>query len=65
MSILIYIFIIILRIIYFFLKLIPSKNKIVFISRQSNNINIDFKLLTEDLNKRYSNYKTVVLTKKN
>lgn len=64
MSILIYIFIIILRIIYFFLKLIPSKNKIVFISRQSNNINIDFKLLTEDLNKRYSNYKTVVLTKK-
>ncbi len=64
MEIIIEIFIIFLKAIYFFLKLLPSKKKITFISRQSNNINIDFKLLTDDLNERYSEYKIVVLTKK-
>lgn len=64
MSVLIKLYILVLKIIYFFLKLFPTKNKITFISRQSNNINIDFKLLIEDLNNRYSDYKVVVLTKK-
>ena len=36
--------------IYFFIKLFPmQKNRVVMISRQSNNINIDFKLLQEKL----------------
>ncbi len=45
---------IVLNIIYFFIKLIPiNKNKIVMISRQSNNINRDFKLLDKELSKKY------------
>ena len=64
MTILIKLFIVILNIIYCFFKLFKTKNKITFISRQSNNINTDFKLLIDDLNERYSNYKIVVLTKK-
>ena len=64
MTILIKIFIIILNIIYLPLKLFKTKNKITFISRQSNKINTDFKLLIEDLNERYDSYKVVVLTKK-
>ncbi len=53
MTILIRLFIFILNIIYFFIKLLPSTNKIVFISRQSNNINLDFKLLGNELEKKY------------
>lgn len=64
MTVMIKLFIIILNIIYLPLKLFKTKNKITFISRQSNEINIDFKLLIDDLNERYSNYKIVVLTKK-
>lgn len=43
----------ILNIIYFFLKLLPTQNKIVMISRQSNRINLDFKLLGDNLGKKY------------
>lgn len=64
MTIMIKLFIIILNIIYLPLKLFKTKNKITFISRQSNSINVDFKLLIDDLNERYSNYEIVVLTKK-
>lgn len=42
-----------LNIIYFFLKLLPISNKIVMISRQSNNISIDFSLLKRELDKEY------------
>ena len=38
---------------YCFYKLLPTKNKVVMISRQSNNINMDFKLLGEKLEKDY------------
>lgn len=50
----------ILNIIYFFLKLLPVQNKIVMISRQSNEIGADFKLLGEKLEK---NHKVVYLCK--
>lgn len=43
----------VLSFIYFFLKIIPTKNKIVMISRQSDNVNLDFKLLGEKLEKKY------------
>lgn len=53
MIILIKIFIVLINIVYFFIKLLPVRNKIVMISRQSNDINSDFKLLGEQLNKKY------------
>lgn len=52
-----------LKIVYFFLKLLPTKkNKILFLSRQSNNPSIDFILLNRELKKR--NFKTVIICKK-
>lgn len=49
-----------LNIIYFFIKLFPVQNKIVMISRQSNNVGLDFKLLGDELGK---NHKVVYLCK--
>lgn len=61
----IYIFKIILKIIYFFLKLFPTnKNKIVFISRQTNDINTDFSMIRDEINKRDKNIKMVFLCKR-
>ena len=50
--------------IYFFIKLFKTKNKITFISRQSNKINKDFLLLKNDIELRYKEYEVVVLCKK-
>lgn len=62
---LIYIFKISLKIIYFFLKMLPTnKKKIVFISRQSNEINIDFKMLRDEIKKRNKNIKMVFICKR-
>ena len=36
--------------IYLFLKCMPTKNRIVMISRQSNNITLDFSLLRDKIN---------------
>lgn len=47
------IFIVCMNIIYFFFKLFPCKNKIVMISRQSNKVNLDFKLLGDKLKDKY------------
>lgn len=61
MTILIMLFKFNLKFVYFFLKFFPiNKNKIVFISRQSNKPSIDFELLKKEL----SNYEVVMLTKK-
>lgn len=63
--ILIRFFLIFIRVIYFFLKLIPTnKNKIVFISRQTNEMHIDFKLIKEEIEKRNSNIKMVFMCKR-
>jgi len=35
------------------MKLLQTQNKIVMISRQSNTINKDFKLLNQELEKKY------------
>ena len=53
MIILIKIFIILINIVYFFFKFLPAKNKVVMISRQSNQVNVDFKLLGKELEKKY------------
>ena len=64
MTILIYILIFIANIIYFFIKLFPVNNKkITFISRQSNNITIDFKLLKNELLSEDENLKIIELYK--
>ena len=60
MTLFIYLLKLNLKIVYFFLKLLPTKNKIVFISRQSNNLSIDFKMIASKLKK----YKVVMITKK-
>lgn len=50
--------------IYMFLKLFKISNKITFISRQTDNDNLDFNLIIEELKKQDSNVKIVVLNKK-
>lgn len=52
------------NIIYLFIKLFPTKHQIVMISRQSNNITLDFRLIQNELNEKYGNLKVVVLCKK-
>lgn len=64
-TIAIYIFKSIIKFIYFFLKLIPiNRKKIVFISRQTNEINVDFRMIKEEIEKRDSTIKMVFLCKR-
>lgn len=52
----------ILKFIYFFLEILPTnKNKIVFISRQTNDINTDFAMIRDEIEKRDKNIKMVFL----
>lgn len=54
-----------LKMVYFFLKLLKTKtNQILFLSRQDNKPSIDFIYLIDDLNKRYPEYKVKVLTRR-
>lgn len=53
MKIIIKIVIVILNVIYALFKLLPSKKQVLFMSRQSNNISMDFKLLGDELKKEY------------
>lgn len=64
MYLLIYLYIFIIRIVYFFFKFFKTKNKIVFISRQSNKPSLDFIMLEEEVLKQNQNIKIVMLTKK-
>lgn len=63
MIVLIKIFKFILNIIYSIFKLFKTRNRITFISRQSNNINIDFVLLGKEINKEMPGYDVVYLCK--
>jgi len=55
----------ILKFVYFFLKLFPTNNKkVTFISRQGNEINIDFKMIADELIKRDKNIKIVFICKR-
>lgn len=64
-TIAIYIFKAIIKFIYFFLKLIPiNRKKIVFISRQTNEINVDFRMIKEEIEKKDSTIKMVFLCKR-
>ena len=51
-----------LNIIYLFFKLIPINNKkIFFLSRQSNNLSLDYTLLIKKINEQYPDYKIVTM----
>lgn len=58
------IIIIILKIIYAPIKLFKIKDKVVYISRQSNKETLDFKLIKQQMEKLYPQYQNVILTKK-
>ena len=65
MTILIYLFKFSLSFIYALLKLFPTNNrKIVFLSRQSNVVSLDFELLRKELLKEDKDLKIVILSKK-
>lgn len=61
--ILIKIVIFVLKIIYFFMKLLPTKNKVTMISRQSNKSSLDFNLIKKEIEKN-KKYKVIILCKK-
>ncbi len=50
--------------IYLFFKLFKTRNQITLISRESNDITVDFKLLEKELKKELKDYKIVVLCKR-
>ncbi len=64
MVICLYLFVLFLKFIYFFLKLLPVENKIVFISRQSDTPSKDMRMLEDKLGKKLNGYKFVFVTKK-
>ena len=65
LRILIFIYRCLINLIYLLFKLLPTnKNKIFFLSRQTNKPSIDYRMLIEEINKNYSNQKIVVLTKR-
>ena len=63
-SILLSITVIMLNIIYMPMKLLKTKDKVVYISRQSNAENIDFKLIREKIQEQYKEIDNIVLVKK-
>ena len=50
-----------LNLIYFFVKMFPTKNKIVMMSRQSNKSNLDFELIKQEILKRNNNIEIKIL----
>ena len=54
----------ILKIIYMPIKKFKIQNKIVYISRQSNKETLDFRLIREEVEKKYPEVKNIILTKK-
>lgn len=56
--------IIVLNIMYLPFKCLKTRDKITYISRQSNSPSIDFKLLYQEMSKMNSGIKQVILTKK-
>ena len=53
-----------MKFIYFFFKLLKTKNKITFMSRQTNGRNIDFDMIIEEIQKKDETIKIVVLNKR-
>lgn len=60
-KILIKIFILGINIIYSFIKLFPVKNRVTFISRQSNEVSFEFQMIKEEIDKRNIGMESVFL----
>ena len=58
------ILVVFLKILYLPMKPLKVKNKITYISRQSNNESIDFKSIREEIEKKYPEISYIVLSKK-
>ena len=63
MILLVKVLIFILNIMYSFLKLFPVKNKIVYISRQSKSIPIDFIMIKTTMEEKLPGYKNIILAR--
>lgn len=50
--------------VYAVMKLFPTKDRIVFLSRQENHPGVDFRLLEEALNTHYPQYRTVMMCRR-
>ena len=48
---------------YSLMKLFPVQKKITYISRQSNELSVDFKLIINKMQERHPEYKNVALIK--
>lgn len=60
-----YILVFLLKALYPFFKIFPiNKNKILFLSRQSNKLTLDFKLIQEELKKQNNNLHIVTICKR-
>lgn len=62
-SVLIGIFKALLACVYAVFKLFPTREKIIFLSRQGNTPGVDFSMLESKLNESYPKYKTVMMCK--
>lgn len=63
MRIVIKLAILLLECIYFILKRLPQKDKILYISRQGDDIPVDFQLLAECMKQRYPEFQNIFLCK--
>ena len=52
-----------LNIVYSFLKLLPVEKKLVYISRQSNSVSVDFNLIKSTMESKLPDYKNIVLVR--
>lgn len=57
-------FVAVLNIIYLPIKLLPAKDKITMVSRQSNVISLDFKMLRDRINADHPDVEVIVMTRK-
>ena len=56
---------VVLNFIYFFMKMFPTRNnRVVMISRQSNSMTLDFRLIKEEMLRNNSNMEVIILTKR-
>lgn len=53
-----------LNIIYTLLKILPTKNKVVFLSRQSDSPSIDIEMLSDEIHRQHPEWKVIILCKK-
>ena len=64
MYIFLYLYVFLLKFIYIFLKLFPIKNKVVFVSRQSDKPSLDLLMLSEKIKELDKDVKIVFVTKR-